>query len=320
MLVWFFTIGALGLSEVLREPGVVRALLPTYALGTLFGHGPHGFLLLGSIILAVTGAEALYADMGHFGRRPIRISWMSHRDAGARAGLPGPGGEGDHHPAARANPLYALAPNHAGVVVLLVLATLATIIASQALITGVFSLTRQATQLGYFPRVTIKHTSGHAEGQIYLPALNYMLMVACIALVLLFRSSERLASAYGVAVSGTMTITSIAFYMRRHPHVGLEPGQGGRAHGGVPPRGPVVPHSDPAEVLRGRLRPGGHRPGRRQRHVRLALRPQPGGQPCRHQHPEVARGARHAERRGDHADPGHRLSTSRPTRSTCRRA
>ncbi len=213
MLVWFFTIGALGLSEVLREPGVVRALLPTYALGTLFGHGPHGFLLLGSIILAVTGAEALYADMGHFGRRPIRISWMSIVMPALVLAYLGQAAKVITTPAARANPLYALAPNHAGVVVLLVLATLATIIASQALITGVFSLTRQATQLGYFPRVTIKHTSGHAEGQIYLPALNYMLMVACIALVLLFRSSERLASAYGVAVSGTMTVTSIAFYM-----------------------------------------------------------------------------------------------------------
>jgi KUP system potassium uptake protein len=213
MLLWFSAIGLLGLAEVVRQPSVVRALLPNYALETLLGHGPHGFLLLGSIILAVTGAEALYADMGHFGRRPIRVSWLSIVMPALVFAYLGQAAKVISTPSARANPLYALAPNHAGVIALLILATMATIIASQALITGVFSLTRQATQLGYFPRVTIKHTSGHAEGQIYIPAMNYMLMVACISLVLVFRSSEHLAAAYGVAVSGTMTITSIAFYL-----------------------------------------------------------------------------------------------------------
>lgn len=213
MMAWFSLIGILGLLEVVREPGVVRALLPTYAWATLTGNGIHGFLLLGSVILAVTGAEALYADMGHFGRRPIRISWLAIAMPALVLAYLGQAAMVITDPAARENPLYALAPSHLWVLVLLGLATLATIIASQALITGVFSLTRQATQLGYFPRVTIKHTSGHAEGQIYVPALNYMLMVACLTLVVTFGSSERLASAYGVAVAGTMTITSFAFFL-----------------------------------------------------------------------------------------------------------
>jgi KUP system potassium uptake protein len=212
MVGWFGLIGMLGLIEVAREPRVIEALLPTYAFQTLTGNGVHGFLMLGSVILAVTGAEALYADMGHFGRRPIRMAWVRIVMPALVVSYLGQAAKVITDPAARSNPLYALAPNHFWVMALIAFATLATIIASQALITGVFSLTRQATQLGYFPRVTIRHTSGHAEGQIYVPALNYMLMAACLGLVILFRSSERLAGAYGVAVAGTMVITSIAFY------------------------------------------------------------------------------------------------------------
>ncbi|MGB8021762.1 MAG: KUP/HAK/KT family potassium transporter [Candidatus Nanopelagicales bacterium] len=213
MVCWFGFIGGLGLLEVLRDPSIVRALLPTYAISTLTGNGIHGFLLLGSVILAVTGAEALYADMGHFGRRPIRISWLTLVKPALVFAYLGQAAKVTNDPETAANPLYALAPSPAWALVMLGLATMATIIASQALITGVFSLTRQAVQMGYFPRVTIRHTSGQAEGQIYLPALNYMLMVACLTLVITFQSSARLAGAYGVAVSGTMTITSIAFYL-----------------------------------------------------------------------------------------------------------
>ncbi len=212
MICWFTLIGGLGLVEVLKEPTVVRALLPTYAFQTLTGNGIHGFLLLGSIILAVTGAEALYADMGHFGSRPIRMAWLSLVKPALVLAYLGQAAMVINNPEAAENPLYSLAPNRSWGLLMLALATLATIIASQALITGVYSLTRQAVQLGYFPRVRISHTSGQAEGQIYIPAINWMLMVACITLVLLFQSSANLASAYGVAVSGTMAITSIAFY------------------------------------------------------------------------------------------------------------
>lgn len=213
MICWFTLIGGLGLIELVKEPGALRALLPTYALHTLTSNGIHGFLLLGSVILAVTGAEALYADMGHFGRGPIRLSWLSLVKPALVLAYLGQAAKVLQDPAAAENPLYALAPNRSWTLLMFALATAATIIASQALITGVFSLTRQAVQLGYFPRVTIRHTSGQAEGQIYLPALNYMLMAACLTLVVVFGSSARLASAYGVAVSGTMAITSVAFYL-----------------------------------------------------------------------------------------------------------
>jgi KUP system potassium uptake protein len=213
MCCWFALIGGLGLIEVIGHPDVLRALLPTYAWATLTGNGIHGFLLLGSVILAVTGAEALYADMGHFGRRPIRVSWLALVKPALVLAYLGQAAKVITDPESRENPLYALAPNHTVTLVMLALATLATIIASQALITGVYSLTRQAVQLGYFPRVTIRHTSGQAEGQIYVPALNWMLMAACLTLVVVFRSSTALASAYGVAVSGTMAITSIAFFL-----------------------------------------------------------------------------------------------------------
>ena len=212
MICWFALIGGLGLVEVVKEPSVVKALLPTYAFQTLTGNGIHGFLLLGSIILAVTGAEALYADMGHFGARPIRLAWLSLVKPALVLAYLGQAAIVINNPEAAESPLYALAPNRTWTLIMLALATLATIIASQALITGVYSLTRQAVQLGYFPRVRISHTSGQAEGQIYIPAINWMLMVACISLVLLFQSSASLAAAYGVAVSGTMAITSIAFY------------------------------------------------------------------------------------------------------------
>lgn len=212
MIAWFALIGGLGLVHTIGNPGVIKALLPTYAWHTLTGHGVHGFLLLGSVILSVTGAEALYADLGHFGAKPIRISWLGLIKPALVLAYLGQAATVLEDPETAESPLYAMAPNTAVTMILLVLATMATVIASQALITGLFSLTRQAIALGYFPRLTVRHTSQATEGQIFIPELNVMMAVACITLVLTFRSSERLAAAYGVAVAGTMAITSVAFY------------------------------------------------------------------------------------------------------------
>ena len=202
MLAWFLVIAALGAAQVVDRPGVLAALNPAFAVKFFLHHGWHGFLVLGAVVLCITGGEALYADMGHFGNRPIRASWY---------GLVFPALLLDN-PGAAAQPFYGLVP--AGYLYPMVaLATLATVIASQALISGAFSLTRQAVQLGYSPRVTIVHTSGEQEGQIYIPEVNWALMVACLWLVVSFQESSRLASAYGIAVTGTMSITSVVYYV-----------------------------------------------------------------------------------------------------------
>ena len=279
MICWFVLIGGLGLVEVLKEPSVFKALLPTYAFQTLTGNGIHGFLLLGSIILAVTGAEALYADMGHFGSRPIRMAWLALVKPALVLAYLGQAAMVINNPEAAENPLYSLAPNRTWALVMLGLATLATIIASQALITGVYSLTRQAVQLGYFPRVRISHTSGQAEGQIYIPAINWMLMVACIALVLLFQTSANLASAYGVAVSGTMAITSVAFYGVATHAWGWTRLRAGTLVGGFLLVDLSFLAATLPKFMQGGYVPGGHRPGRGGRDVRLALRVEPAPQP-----------------------------------------
>jgi KUP system potassium uptake protein len=215
MLVWFVTIGALGAVAIARYPGVLRALSPTWGASYFIAHGLRGVPILGVVVLAVTGGEALYADMGHFGPVPIRRAWwcvvfpalvLCYLGQGALV-LARPGDE-----AILANPFFSLTPGPASALALVVLATLATVIASQALISGVFSLTQQAVSLGIFPRVTILHTAAEAEGQIYVPELNVLLAISCIALVLKFRESARLANAYGLAVSGTMLVTAVAFY------------------------------------------------------------------------------------------------------------
>ncbi len=174
-------------------------------------HGRHGFLVLGSVVLCVTGGEALYADMGHFGTRAIRTAWYLCVFPALLINYFGQGALLLERPAAAANPFYAMVPG-ALLLPMVLLATMATVVASQALISGAFSVTRQGVQLGYLPRVTIIHTSGKTEGQIYIPEVNWLLMLACIALVLGFRSSGDLADAYGIAVTGTMAITSILFY------------------------------------------------------------------------------------------------------------
>ncbi|RYZ62173.1 MAG: potassium transporter Kup, partial [Proteobacteria bacterium] len=213
MVVWFATLAVLGTSHIVHHPAVLGAMLPTHAVGYFARHGWHGYLILGSVVLAVTGGEALYADLGHFGIRPIRGSWTFFVMPALLLGYFGQGALVLEHPEAMANPFFAMVPPGPWTIVLVLLSSLATVIASQALISGAFSLTRQAMQLGYFPRVTIRHTARDAEGQIFIPQINTLLMVGCIALVLTFRSSTRLAAAYGIAVTGTMAITTILYYV-----------------------------------------------------------------------------------------------------------
>jgi KUP system potassium uptake protein len=210
-LLWFISIAAVGLPWVVRHPQILQAINPIYGWRFFVTHGRHGFLALGSVVLCVTGGEALYADMGHFGTRPIRAAWYACVFPALLINYFGQGALLLEHPEAAANPFYALVPG--GLLYPMVaLATIATVVASQALISGAFSLTRQAVQLGYLPRLTIVHTSGETEGQIYIPEVNWVLMVGCLALVLGFRSSTDLADAYGIAVTGTMAITSVLFY------------------------------------------------------------------------------------------------------------
>jgi KUP system potassium uptake protein len=210
-LCWFMAIIAVGLPWVVRHPEILAAVNPFYAVRFFATHGRHGFLVLGSVVLCVTGGEALYADMGHFGTRPIRAAWAACVFPALLVNYFGQGAMLLEHPEAVANPFYALVPA-AWLYPMVVLATLAAVVASQALISGAFSLTRQAVQLGYLPRVTIVHTSGKTEGQIYIPEVNWLLAVTCVALVLGFQASDNLGDAYGIAVTGTMAITSVLFY------------------------------------------------------------------------------------------------------------
>ncbi|MBK9036272.1 MAG: potassium transporter Kup [Myxococcales bacterium] len=212
MLAWFVSIGVAGARSVATAPEVLRAIDPRYGLALLTTHGWHGFLLLGSVFLVVTGGEALYADMGHFGRTPIRRAWYGVVLPGLLLNYFGQGALFLTRPIGSiTNPFYELVEGPLAVP-MLVLATMAAVIASQALISGVFSLTRQAMQLGFWPRLTVVHTSATAEGQIYVPEMNYLLMIGCVVLVLQFRTSSALAAAYGIAVTGTMAITSLLFY------------------------------------------------------------------------------------------------------------
>jgi KUP system potassium uptake protein len=210
MLVWFATISTLGVRWILRRPEVLEAVNPLYAVHFFQVNKFHGFLILGSVVLCITGGEALYADMGHFGKKPIRIAWyavvfpsLCLNYAGQGAFLLERGG--DEHPFFGLIDGWLRFP-------LVGIATVAAVIASQALISGSFSLARAAVQLGFFPRVSIVHTSGMSEGQIYVPEVNWGLLAACVALVIGFGSSSRLAAAYGIAVTGTMSITSILFF------------------------------------------------------------------------------------------------------------
>jgi len=219
MVLWFVTLAALGGYHVAHAPRILHAISPTYAFGFFAQHGLAGITILGGVILCVTGGEALYADMGHFGIVPIRNAWLYICIPSLVLNYFGQGAliVAEADPAARlvlaARPFYAMCPQGVWLYPFVAISTLATIIASQALISGVFSLTYQAIQLGFFPRVAVQHTSGEMEGQIYLPLMNWGLAGACISLVLLFRESSKLASVFGLAVSGTMTITSLVYFV-----------------------------------------------------------------------------------------------------------
>lgn len=227
MLVWFLVLGLLGATHILQQPGVLRALNPAYGLAFLLNHGHSGFLVLGSVFLAVTGGEALYADMGHFGARPMRMGWFFVALPGLLLNYFGQGALLLSEPDAIENPFFRMAPNW-GLIPLVLLSTVATIIASQALISGAFSLARQALMLGYLPRVRVEHTSAGHIGQIYVPTVNWLLMLATVSLVFGFKSSSALASAYGVAVTLNMVITTLLAYVvaRRRWHWGIAPAVG----------------------------------------------------------------------------------------------
>ena len=230
MLVWFFAIGIAGIPAIIGRPDVLEAMSPTYAVGFITHHGLDGFLLLGSVVLCVTGCEALYADMGHFGRTPIRLAWSTVVFPGLLLNYFGqaalyldqppilvaagtaPGINHGFYVGGVSHPFYGLVEGPM-LIPMIILATLAAIIASQALISGAFSLTNQAVQLGFMPRLTVIHTSHKHEGQIYIPEINWFFMIACVALVFAFKSSSNLAAAYGIAVTGLMMITSYLIFL-----------------------------------------------------------------------------------------------------------
>jgi KUP system potassium uptake protein len=211
MLLWFLTLAVLGVREIAHAPQILRALSPVHAITFFHRNGAAGYVVLGGVFLAVTGGEALYADMGHFGRRPIRIMWFAVTLPALVLNYLGQGAWLLGHPGEVDNIFYRLAPSWS-LYPLVGLATIATVIASQALISASFSLTQQAVQLGYSPRVEIVHTSSTEIGQIYVPGVNTVLMLACLGLVFGFKSSSALASAYGLAVTGTMAITTVLYF------------------------------------------------------------------------------------------------------------
>lgn len=212
MVCWFLTIGGLGLLHLWENPGILAAILPTHAASFFWNNGYHGFVILGSVVLCVTGGEALYADMGHFGRGPIRVAWGGLVFPSLLFNYFGQGAMILQHPDRAAVPFFSMIEHPGARVALIILATVAAVIASQGLISAVFSLSHQAIRLGYFPRVLVTHTSKEMEGQIYVPAVNWALALACLALVLALKESARLAGAFGLAVSGTMGLTSVILH------------------------------------------------------------------------------------------------------------
>ena len=217
MLIWFIVLGAIGLNEVSANPDIVRALSPTYGARFLAGEPGAGFLSLASVFLAVTGAEAIYADMGHFGRRPIMHAWLVVALPALMLNYLGQGALILRQPDSVSNPFFLMVPGgQTGQKAMVVLATMATVIASQAVISGAFSVTQQLVQLGFLPRVSIRHTSRRIAGQIYIPLVNWLLLAAVVVLVLTFRNPEHLAAAYGVALSAIFaTNTLLAFTVFR---------------------------------------------------------------------------------------------------------
>ncbi len=212
MLAWFTAIGATGLFGIISHPAVLASFNPLAGLHFLLTHGWTGYLTLGAVVLAFSGVEALFADLGHFGRRPIILAWYFLVLPGLMLNYLGQGALLLRNPHEAGEPFFGLVP-HWGIYPMVILSTAATVIASQALISGAFSLTRQAVNLGLAPRYAVRHTSAESSGQVYMPVVNVFLMIGCLAVVFGFRSSDALGNAYGLAVIGTMTITSIVFFV-----------------------------------------------------------------------------------------------------------
>ncbi|XXY49551.1 potassium transporter Kup [Sorangium sp. So ce269] len=213
MVLWFTALAALGITFIAKNPAVLAALSPVHAARFFADHGLHGVAILGSVVLVITGGEALYADMGHFGRGPIRLAWYGLALPALALNYFGQGALLLQTPEAAESPFFAMVPKGPLTYALVALSAMATVIASQALISGAYSLTHQAIQLGYLPRTRVLHTSSTAEGQIYIPVTNWALAAGCLALVLVFQQSSRLAAAYGIAVTGTMGITSVIYFV-----------------------------------------------------------------------------------------------------------
>ena len=222
MMIWFGALAVLGLTNIVAEPGVMRALNPAWAISFFAANPRLAFFSLGAVVLVLTGGEALYADMGHFGRKPIQVAWFGMVLPALLINYFGQGALLLADPAAIENPFYLLAPGWA-LLPLVILSTVATVIASQAVISGAFSMTLQAMQLGYLPRFQVLHTSESEMGQIYLAAINWLLLVAVIALVIGFGSSSNLAAAYGIAVTGTMLITNVLVFVVARDQWGWKP-------------------------------------------------------------------------------------------------
>jgi KUP system potassium uptake protein len=216
MLLWFAVIAGMGVVQIVDNPAVLWALSPHYALGFMFNHPHITFIILGAVVLCVTGGEALYADMGHFGKTPIRIAWFSAAMPALTLNYLGQGALMLKNPEAVKNPFFLMTPEWM-LLPLVILATVATVIASQALISGAFSVTKQVIQLGYLPRINILHTSVRETGQIYIPFVNWSLFVAIVLAVVMFKSSSNLAAAYGIAVCSNMLITTmLTFFVIRY--------------------------------------------------------------------------------------------------------
>ena len=213
MIVWFTTLGGLGAYHISHNPEILGAVMPHHAIQYFLTHGWSGVHILASVVLAVTGGEALYADMGHFGIKPIRFVWLGFVMPALLLAYFGQGAHALRDPRSMDNPFFDMVPAGWATYALVILSSMAAIIASQALISGAFSLTRQAMQLGFFPRVQVNHTAHQMEGQIYIPQVNYFIGAGCLALVIAFGASSRLAAAYGIAVTGTMVITSVMYFL-----------------------------------------------------------------------------------------------------------
>ena len=210
MILWFVALAAAGIPHIVDDPGVLRGLSPTYAVGFVVDHAYLAFIAMGAVVLVITGAEALYADMGHFGRPPIRRAWFLLVFPALTINYLGQGALILAEPSAVSNPFYLMMPSWAQIP-MVALATLATLIASQAVISGAFSVSRQAVRLGFLPHLTVRHTSKQESGQIYVPAVNWLLFAGVVVLIVAFRSSEKLATAYGLAVTGTLILTTTLF-------------------------------------------------------------------------------------------------------------